>query len=78
MNTYMHATPRSYSPCVFLCVSSDWAGGQLTASAVSAVDFGPYNTHSANLPASFVSLLATLPGNPGQYYTLHTHAPWCR
>ena len=31
---------------------TDWPGGQLTASAVPAVDFGPHNRLPVNLPAS--------------------------
>ena len=46
---------------------SEWPGGQLTASGVPAIDFGPYNRLTANQPPSFVSLLAsTGAGNPGQ------------
>lgn len=47
----------------------DWPGGQLTTSAVPAVDFGPSNSNPANLPSSFASWLfgPTMPGktNPG-------------
>lgn len=36
---------------------TDWPGGQLTASAVPAVDFGPNNGVPANLPQSFADFL---------------------
>ena len=42
---------------VCLLDPTDWLGGQLTASAVPAVDFGPENSVPANLPASFSAFL---------------------
>ena len=36
---------------------TDWPGGQLTASAVPAVDFGPSNGRPENIPASFAEFL---------------------
>lgn len=36
---------------------TDWPGGQLTSSAVPAVDFGPSNGDPANIPASFSAFL---------------------
>lgn len=45
---------------------TDWPGGQLTASAVPAVDFGTANAApSPNLVASFADLMAMFAGNPG-------------
>lgn len=43
---------------------TDWPGGQLTASAVPAVDFGPSNARPENLPASFAAFLYG-PSMPG-------------
>ena len=48
---------RNSSVC--LTDPTDWIGGQLTSSAVSAIDFGEYNNpdiHPGNLPASFMEL----------------------
>ena len=42
---------------VCLTDPTDWPGGQLTASAVPAVDFGPENSRRENLPASFADFL---------------------
>jgi hypothetical protein len=36
---------------------TDWPGGQLTASAVPAVDFGPHNRVPANVAHAFASFL---------------------
>lgn len=36
---------------------TDWPGGQLTASAVPAVDFGPENGVAKNIPKSFAAFL---------------------
>jgi hypothetical protein len=36
---------------------TDWPGGQMTASAVPAFDFGPENSRPANLPRSLTSFL---------------------
>lgn len=45
---------------------TDWAGGQLTASGVSAIDFGPALHDPANLPRDFASMLRALGPNPGR------------
>jgi hypothetical protein len=45
------------APAVCFLELTDWAGGQMTASAVPAIDFGPYNAVPENLPASFAALL---------------------
>ena len=57
-----------YSPDVTVCYlePTDWPGGQLTASAVPAVDFGPHNRDgSANVARSFASFLfgPSMPGD---------------
>jgi hypothetical protein len=46
---------------------TDEPGGQLTASAVPAVDFGPFNSVPANLPAPLAAFLfgPDMPGNLG-------------
>lgn len=36
---------------------TDWPGGQMTASGVPAIDFGPENRVRANMPASLADLL---------------------
>jgi hypothetical protein len=53
------ASAANVSSSLRVCFTdpTDWPGGQLTASAVPAVDFGPENTREANLPASFASFL---------------------
>lgn len=43
----------------------DWPGGQLTSSAVSAIDFGNENWKTANQPASLAAMVSLMPGNPG-------------
>eukprot|EP01100_Stratorugosa_tubuloviscum_P007363 TRINITY_DN3072_c0_g1_i1.p1 TRINITY_DN3072_c0_g1~~TRINITY_DN3072_c0_g1_i1.p1 ORF type:complete len:578 (+),score=262.15 TRINITY_DN3072_c0_g1_i1:41-1735(+) len=55
------------SPTAIVCLiePTDWAGGQLTASAVSAIDFGNYNQYPINQPFDFAEMMATIPGNPG-------------
>lgn len=61
-------TPNSATLC-FIDIT-DWPGGQLTASAVSAIDFGKLNSpwgHLDNLPLSFQNLVTTgVYGNPGR------------
>jgi len=60
------------NPQATVCLTdpTDWLGGQLTASAVSAIDFGPDNPPShqkgKNLPASFNELYGIFSGNPGK------------
>lgn len=58
------------SASICLLDPTDWPGGQATASAVPAIDFGSanqYPAHSANLPLNFNVFLAAiqtwLPGN---------------
>lgn len=54
------ASAADYSPDVNVCYlePTDWPGGQLTASAVPAVDFGPHNRDGpANVARSFASFL---------------------
>ena len=50
------AAEANASLTVCLTEITDWPGGQLSASGVSAIDFGPWNNVSANLPRSFNSL----------------------
>lgn len=52
---------------------TDWPGGQLTASGVPAVDFGPDNAVPANLPGSFNQFLFGYLGssNPGGCWVSH-------
>ncbi len=45
---------------VCLLEPTDWAGGQLTASAVSAIDYGPHNSHVSNQAKSWVSLMQSV------------------
>ena len=57
----------NYSSDQIVCFlePTDWPGGQLTASAVPAVDFGPNNRNSANVAQSFASFLfgPSMPGD---------------
>ena len=52
---------------VLLTDPTDWLGGQLTASGVSAIDFGALNRLPANQDRRFRDLMRTLgaPANPG-------------
>ena len=56
----------NYSSALTVCYlePTDWPGGQLTASAVPAVDFGPHNRDPANVAQSFASFLFG-PSMPG-------------
>ena len=56
----MTAANTSHHLNVCLLDITDWPGGQLTASAVPAVDFGPANKDPRNLPRSFVDMLWSL------------------
>ena len=47
---------------VCLTEPTDWPGGQMTSSGVSAIDFGVLNRHQANQPKSFSELVAFLLG----------------
>jgi hypothetical protein len=42
---------------------TDWPGGQMTASGVSAIDFGADNARSQNQPASFRAAMASIAGD---------------
>jgi hypothetical protein len=57
----------NYSSAATICFldPTDWPGGQLTASAVPAVDFGPHNRDGPNVPRSFASFLfgEAMPGD---------------
>jgi hypothetical protein len=60
------AAKQSSDIHVCLLESTDWAGGQLTSSAVSAIDFGPANAQVVNQPKDFSDMLNTTSGvNPG-------------
>lgn len=51
------AANASSAARVCLLDITDWVGGQLTASAVPAVDFGPENSRPENIPSSFAAFL---------------------
>jgi hypothetical protein len=57
----------NHSSALIVCFlePTDWPGGQLTASAVPAVDFGPHNRKPVNIAQSFSSFLfgKSMPGN---------------
>jgi NADPH-dependent 2,4-dienoyl-CoA reductase/sulfur reductase-like enzyme len=57
----------NYSSALTVCFlePTDWPGGQLTASAVPAVDFGPHNRDPANVAQPFASFLfgESMPGD---------------
>lgn len=61
-------TAATVSPEASICLTdpTDWVGGQMTASAVSAIDFGA-NSVAAHQSKSFRDLMAALgaPRNPG-------------
>jgi hypothetical protein len=59
------AANQSSNLIVCFLEPTDWPGGQLTASAVPAVDFGAHNRKPANIPRSFASFLfgQSMPGN---------------
>lgn len=44
---------------------TDWLGGQLTSSAVPAIDFGPHDIQPDNQNVDFAEMMASIPGNPG-------------
>lgn len=50
----------------------DWPGGQLTASAVSAIDFGQLNRLPVNQPRTLRELISSQPGNPGACWVSYT------
>ena len=50
---------RAYAAPVCLIEPTDWPGGQLTSSLVSAIDFGPHNRNPACLPKLFADMLAS-------------------
>ena len=56
---------------VCLTEPTDWPGGQMTSSGVSAIDFGTYNRNAVNQPRSFRELVAFLNG------AADTRAPGC-
>jgi hypothetical protein len=64
-------TAANVSAALRVCLlePTDWVGGQLTTSAVPAVDFGPSNGVAINIPTSFAAWLfgPTMPNttNPG-------------
>eukprot|EP00940_MAST-03C_sp_MAST-3C-sp2_P002834 g2834.t1 len=49
-------------PSTVVCLTepTDWLGGQLTSSLITAIDFGQHNRDAQHLPASFVELLSAL------------------
>lgn len=49
----------NYSSTLNVCFlePTDWPGGQLTASSVPAIDFGPFNRKPANIAQPFASFL---------------------
>ncbi len=53
---------------LFICLlePTDWPGGQLTSSGVSAIDFGTYSALPQNQPSSLRELISSISGNPGQ------------
>ena len=51
------AASASSKPNVCFLELTDWPGGQMTASGVPAIDFGPENAKRVNLPSSFSDLL---------------------
>lgn len=55
------------STVICLTEPTDWLGGQLTSSLISAIDFGKHNRDKDHLPSSFVEMLTSIgwPGNPG-------------
>jgi hypothetical protein len=56
-----------------LCFS-DWLGGQLTSSGVSAIDFGTQNLHAVNMPATLANMTNSMLGNPGACWV---SPKWC-
>ena len=59
------AANHSSAPIVCFLEPTDWPGGQLTASAVPAVDFGHHNVKPSNIAKSLASFLfgQVMPGN---------------
>jgi hypothetical protein len=55
-------TSAETSPSLSICLTepTDWVGGQMTSSGVSAFDFGTYNRKSENQPQSFRDLVSFL------------------
>ena len=61
------AANHSAAPRVCLLEPTDWPGGQLTASGVTAIDFGPdLATDPRFLTANFRALMEALGANPGR------------
>ena len=58
-------TAAEAQPHLFICLTepTDWLGGQMTSSGVSAFDFGTYNRIPANQPASFQDMMLFLEKN---------------
>jgi len=56
---------------------TDWPGGQMTSSAVPAIDFGPKNSNppSPNLPRFFNELLAAQPGRSDCWVSAKCYQP---
>jgi hypothetical protein len=59
------AANHSSAPIVCFLEPTDWPGGQLTASAVPAVDFGHHNGKPSNIARALASFLfgQFMPGN---------------
>lgn len=66
---------RSLQVC--LTEPTDWLGGQLTSSAVSAIDFGPHNRDDKYLAKDFKDMMDSLgPANPGScWVSLKCYTP---
>eukprot|EP00051_Salpingoeca_urceolata_P016239 m.214821 g.214821 ORF g.214821 m.214821 type:complete len:635 (+) comp18625_c0_seq1:160-2064(+) len=68
LSAALTAANHSSEQTVCLTEPTDWPGGQLTSSGVTAIDYG-YDLvrQPRNLPASFRAMMASLPShNPGQ------------
>ena len=69
-------TAAEASPSLRVCLTepTDWLGGQLTSSAVSAIDFGSHNKLPANQPASRRGLVPHLDSlNGGKWGSVTYH-----
>ena len=67
--TALSAADDNSSSTVCLTEPTDWLGGQLTSSLISAIDFGHSNRRAECLPKNFVDMLSPLGfpnSNPGQ------------
>ena len=55
-------TAAEADPGLSVCLTepTDWVGGQLSASGVSAIDFGAHNSMPENQPRSFRQMLQSL------------------